>query len=217
MDAVKFVLLLRVSTEKQGGNGNGIDAQRRDINIFLRQYPDHQIVRELVEVESGAESNRPVLDEALALCRQHKCSLLVQKVDRLSRDLERLAGIVKMKDVSIRVASLPNADNFQIHLFGALASQEREFISQRTKAAMAVAKSRGVKFGNPKLAELNRQRKSRASKYNCEVAPIILPLRNRGMTLQQIADTLNDMGLKTAGGCNFYPTQVKRVLTRATA
>jgi len=215
MGTVKYVVLLRVSTQKQSSTGNGIEAQRRDINLFLQHQNNPQVVTELVEVESGAETNRPVLEEALRLCRHHKASLLVQKVDRLSRDLERLAQIVKMKDVPVRVACLPNADNFQIHLFGCLAAQEREFISQRTRSAMASAKARGVKFGNPKLAELNRTRKNQAKKAANSIAPIVLPLRQKGMTLQEIADTLNSMGIRTATGKNFFPTQVKRVIERS--
>ena len=215
MADVKYVVLLRVSTQKQGATGNGIDAQRRDINLFLQHQNHPEVVAELVEVESGAETNRPVLDEALRLCRHHKASLLVQKVDRLSRDLERLAQIVKMKDVPVRVACLPNADNFQIHLFGCLAAQEREFISQRTRAAMAAAKKRGVKFGNPKLAELNRTRKQEAKKTANSIAPIVLPLRQKGMTLQEIANTLNEMGVKTTRGNEFFPIQVKRIIDRA--
>lgn len=217
MGTVKYVVLLRVSTQKQSSTGNGIEAQRRDINLFLQHQVNPEVVTELVEVESGAETNRPVLEEALRLCRYHKASLLVQKVDRLSRDLERLAQIVKMKDVPVRVACLPNADNFQIHLFGCLAAQEREFISQRTKAAMQSAKARGVKFGNPKLTELNRTRKNQAKKESNSIAPIVLPLRQKGMTLQEIADALNSMGIKTATGKNFYPTQVKRVIERSVA
>ena len=215
MGTVKYVVLLRVSTQKQSSTGNGIEAQRRDINLFLQHQNNPQVVTELVEVESGAETNRPVLEEALRLCRHHKASLLVQKVDRLSRDLERLAQIVKMKDVPVRVACLPNADNFQIHLFGCLAAQEREFISQRTRSAMASAKARGVKFGNPKLAELNRTRKNQAKKAANSIAQIVLPLRQKGMTLQEIADTLNSMGIRTATGKNFFPTQVKRVIERS--
>jgi DNA invertase Pin-like site-specific DNA recombinase len=214
MGTVKYVVLLRVSTQKQSSTGNGIEAQRRDINLFLQHQLNPQVVTELVEVESGAETNRPVLEESLRLCRHHKATLLVQKVDRLSRDLERLAQIVKMKDVPVRVACLPNADNFQIHLFGCLAAQEREFCSQRTRSAMASAKARGVKFGNPKLAELNRSRKNQAKKAANSIAPIVLPLRQKGMTLQEIADTLNSMGIKTATGKNFFPTQVKRVIER---
>ena len=130
--------------------------QRRDIELFLNQQQEPEVLAELVEVESGAASDRPVLESALALCRKHKATLLVQKVDRLSRDLELLARLLKDKAVPVKVAQLPNADNFQLHLFGCLAAQEREFISTRTKAALAAAKLRGVQLGNPKLAELNK-------------------------------------------------------------
>ena len=155
------MVLLRVSTHSQGADGHGVAAQRRDIQIFLDGLDGldgaPEVIRELVEVESGASASRPVLEEALDLCRRHKASLLVQKVDRITRDLEVLARIVKDPLVTVRVASLPNADNFQIHLFGCLAAQEREFISQRTKAALAAAKARGVVLGNPRIAEINRQ------------------------------------------------------------
>ena len=117
----RFVSLLRVSTKSQGSDGLGIAAQRRDIQLFLNQQKNPDVIAEFVEVESGAANSRPVLEQALDMCRKHKSSLLVQKVDRITRDLEVLARIVKDPEVTVRVASLPNADNFQIHLFGCLA------------------------------------------------------------------------------------------------
>ena len=87
----KFVVLLRVSTAKQGAEGLGIDAQKRDINLFRKQQENPEVVSELVEVESGAATERKVLEQALTLCRKHKATLLVQKVDRITRDLDRLA------------------------------------------------------------------------------------------------------------------------------
>jgi DNA invertase Pin-like site-specific DNA recombinase len=92
--------------------------------------------------------------------------------------------------------------------------QEREFIRSRTKKAMQIAKERGVVFGNPKLGELNRTRIRRANTFNSTVSPIVLPLRNQGLTLQQIANTLNEMNMKTTRGCSYSPMQVKRVLDR---
>ena len=173
------MVLLRVSTHSQGAEGHGVAAQRRDIQIFLDGLDgDPQVIRELVEVESGASTSRPVLEEALDLCRRHKASLLVQKVDRITRDLEVLARIVKDPLVTVRVASLPNADNFQIHLFGCLAAQEREFISTRTKAALAAAKERGVRLGTPRIAEMNSARKRTARKFADKHAKLIWSLRN---------------------------------------
>ena len=211
----RFVVLLRVSTRKQAGSGLGLDAQRRDIQLFLNQQKDHQVVEELVEVESGAADDRPVLDRAMALCREHRCSLLVQKVDRLTRDLELLARIVKDKEVPIRVATLPTADNFQIHLFGCLAAQEREFISTRTKAALAAAKARGVQLGTPQnLIAYNQRRQKRSQRVQDQNAGLISTLRKGGKTLREICSVLNDSGITTSTGGVFYPAQVARILKR---
>lgn len=176
----KFVVLLRVSTQGQSADGLGIAAQRRDINLFLQHQEDPEVVSELVEVESGAKDSRPVLEEALRLCRKHRASLLVQKVDRISRDLEVPARIVKDPEVTLKVACLPQADNFQIHLYGALANQEAKFISQRTKAALAAAKARGIQLGNLRLAEINRTRKRQARHFADQHSNIIWSLRNKG-------------------------------------
>ena len=214
----KFVLYLRISTAKTGGvDSNGIHAQERDINLFLSSQHEPEVIGRFVEVESGAKSDRTELNKALEMCRKNNAILLSQKVDRVSRDVEFIARLVKDKDITLRVANLPNADNFTIHLFAAISQQEREFISTRTKAAMAAAKARGQRFGNPKLAELNRTRVRQANKFNSTVAPIVLPLRQRGMTYQQIADTLNEMNVKTSRGCNYSPMQVKRVVDRCAA
>ena len=211
----KFVLLLRVSTQHQGADGLGVAAQRRDINLFLKQQENPEVLAELVEVESGAASTRPVLEEALDLCRKHNAALLVQKVDRITRDLEVLARIVKDPKVTLRVASLPNADNFQIHLFGCLAAQEREFISARTKAALAAAKARGVQLGNPDLAEMNRTRKRAARQFADQHSNLIWSLRNKGRTLREICSVLNDAGITTRSGGVFHPVQVTRILRRS--
>ena len=215
ISGVSFVQYLRVSTTKQGENGNGIHAQERDIDIFLSHQNEPIILKKFVEVQSGGDNDRPQLTKAINLCKKTNSHLLVQKVDRLSRDVEFIARLIKDKKLTLRVANLPNADNFQIHLFAALGQAEREFISQRTKAAMAAAKARGQKFGNPRIIELNKTRKRKAKKYSYALTPIVLPLRQKGLTYQQIAETLNTMGMKTRGGCNFHPTQVKRILDRS--
>ena len=212
----RFVLLLRVSTQSQGADGHGVAAQRRDIKLFLNSLQETpEVVAEFVEVESGAKETRPVLEEALCICREQKASLLVQKVDRITRDLEVLARIVKDPEVTLRVASLPNADNFQIHLFGCLAAQEREFISTRTKAALAAAKAKGVVLGNPQLAEMNRTRKRMARHFADQHSNLIWSLRNKGRTLREICEVLNDAGISTAKGGVFHPVQVTRILRRS--
>ena len=122
--------------------------------------------------------------------------------------------MVKDKSLNFRIANLPNADNFQIHLFASLAAAEREFISLRTKAALREwkAKNPGRKLGNPNIASINKTRKYKARKFADGISNVIIPLRKRGMTYQQIANTLNDMQLTTPKGCKFYPSQVKNVI-----
>lgn len=213
--STRFVVLIRVSTKKQGADGLGVAAQRRDINLFLQHQSNAEVLAELTEVESGAASERPVLEEALALCRKHKATLLVQKVDRLSRDLEVLARILKDKQVAVKVAQLPNADNFQLHLFGCLAAQEKEFVSARTKAALAAAKERGVVLGNPKLAELNRNRKRQARSFADQHSTLVWSLHGKGRTHREICAVLNDAGMKTSGGGKFHPVTITRILRRS--
>ncbi len=211
----KYVLYLRISTAKSGGvDSNGIAAQERDLNLFLSTQKNVEVIGKFIDVMSGAKSERPELKKALDLCRQKGSQLLSQKVDRLSRDVEFIAKLVKDKSVKLRIANLPNADNFQIHLFASLACAEREFISIRTKASLREwkAKNPHKKLGNPNIAEINKKRKYKARKYASNVSHIILPLRKRGMTYQQIASTLNDMKVTTARGCKFYPSQVKNVI-----
>lgn len=208
----KFVVLIRCSTKTQYSSGHGLNAQRRDIDLFLQQQQNPQVVAEFIEVESGAAASRPVLDQALSTCKERNAALLVSKVDRASRDLETLARIVK--EVPVRVASLPQADPFQIHLYGALAQQEREFISQRTRAALAAAKARGVHPGNPNLAQMNRERKNAARNFATRHAPLVTVLRSEGKTLRQICSILNSAGITTAQGALFNPVQVHRILKR---
>ena len=213
----KFVRYMRVSTQKQGIDGNGMAAQERDIDIFLKGQIDPEVIGTYCEVESGAVADRPQLQAALKKCRETSAHLIVSKTDRVSRDVEFWAALIKDKRLTIRVANIPNADAFTIHLFAAISMEERRFISQRTRAAMAAAKARGQVFGNPRLAEINRTRQYKTRKKTLEVAPIVLPLRKKGMTLQQIATTLNEMGMKTSTGGIYYPTQIKRIVERASA
>ena len=214
----KFVLYLRISTAKSGGvDSNGIAAQDRDLNIFLSSQHQPQVIGRFVEVMSGANNERPQLKQALDLCRSTGAHLVVQKVDRLSRDVEFVARLLKDKKVQLRVANIPNADKFQIHLFAALGEQEREFISNRTKAAMAAAKARGAKFGNPRIHEINQTRKRKAHQLSARISPLIRTLRNEGMSYQRIAVTLNKMGERRPKGNVYHPTQVKRIFDRSSA
>ena len=161
------MLLLRVSTQRQGADGLGIAAQRRDIELFLNQRPDATVIKEFVEVESGGKElhERPVLREAMDLCRSTGATLLVAKLSRLSRDAAFVLMLMKDTSIQFKVASMPDADNFQLGIYALLNQQEREQISTRTKAALAAAKARGVKLGNPKnLVQFNQERKRKHGK-----------------------------------------------------
>ena len=213
----KFVLYLRISTAKSGGvDSNGIGAQQRDLNLYLSTQTNAEVIGTFTDVMSGAKSDRPELTKALDLCRKTGAYLLSQKVDRVSRDVEFWARLVKDKSLNFRIASLPNADNFQIHLFAAMAQQEREFISLRTRAALREwkAKNPNKKLGNPNIASINKNRKYKARQFVNGISNVIMPLRDRGMTYQQIANTLNDMKMTTPKGCKFYPSQVKNVISQ---
>ena len=216
-EPTKFVLYLRISTGKSGGvDSNGIAAQERDLNIFLSTQHQPEVIGTFIDVMSGAKDERPELENALQLCRKTGAHLAIQKVDRLSRDVAFVATLLKDKRITLRVANLPNANNFQIHLFAAIGEQEREFISMRTKAALREWKVRNPHktLGNPKLYELNQHKKRRTTKFDLRISPMIRTLRGEGMSYRRIAMTLNNMGEKTPKGCDYYPQQVRRIYQR---
>ncbi len=210
----RFVLYRRVSTDEQGRSGLGLDAQKRDLDLYLATQEGAEVVADLVEVASGGKGDRPVLAEALDLCRKQKATLLVAKLDRLSRQVSFVANLLEDKSVSVVVASLPQASRFELHLYAALAEQERTFISQRTKAALAAAKERGVKLGGARhhLPDLNRAKQERVRQEAEDLAPLLLPLRQAGKSHQAVAEQLNRAGVKTRTGGAFYAVKVGRLL-----
>ncbi len=214
----RYVFYTRVSTEDQGRSGLGLEAQRRDIDIFLTNYSDEpwEVIGEFQDVLSGKNDDRPQLASALKMVRETGAELLVAKLDRLSRRVSFIAALMDDPKVRLRVASMPNADKFQLHIYAALAEQERDFISKRTKAALQMAKERGVKLGGLRDKTMKRneaiQRKAKAEAE--KVMKVIGPLREAGQTLMTIAATLNDMEVRTSRGGNWTATQVKRVLER---
>lgn len=215
----RYVVYLRVSTEDQGRSGLGLEAQKRDIDIFLSSFSDvpWEVLGEFIEVQSGGDNDRPQLAKALDMVRKNAgAELLVAKLDRLSRRVAFIANIIEDKKVKLRVASMPNADTFQLHVYAALAEQERAFISARTKAALAAAKARGVKLGgnNDPAQKRNEARKATAVKEALKLKETVLALQNAGMSLRGIAERLNAMGVKTARGAAWGPVQVQRVIQR---
>ncbi|MGA0594100.1 recombinase family protein [Enterovirga sp. CN4-39] len=214
----RYVIYLRVSSKEQGRSGLGIEAQRRDIAIFLERYSDvpFEVLGEFVEIQSGADNERPELAKALALVRKHRAELLVAKLDRLSRKVSLIASLTDDAKVALRVASMPNADKFQLHLYAALAEQERDFISARTKAALQAAKARGTVLGGVRDTTMARNvaRAESAAKGAQKLASVVLPLKQAGKSTRQIAAALNELGLRTDRGAEWQAMTVKRVLDR---
>lgn len=215
----QYVTYTRVSTEDQGRSGLGLEAQERDIAIFLDKFSDvpHEIIGEFRDVQSGADSERPELTKALELVRKTGAELLVAKLDRLSRKVSFIATLMDDRRVKLRVAQMPQADKFQLHIYAALAEQERTFISERTKAALKAAKGRGVRLGGlrDKTMKRNEAIQHKADAEAAKVIKIIGPLRAAGQTLGAIAETLDSMNIPTSRGGKWTPTQVSRVLDRA--
>jgi DNA invertase Pin-like site-specific DNA recombinase len=214
----RYVVYKRVSTEEQGRSGLGLAAQDRDIRLFLEGFADepHEVLAEFTEIQTGRADDRPQLALALDLARKAGADLLVSKLDRLSRRVSFIATLMEDPKVKLRVASMPYADKFQLHVYAALAEQEREFIAARTKAALAEAKARGRKLGGlrDQTGRRNAALKANALDRAERVASIVTPLRERGATLQGIADALNTAGVATARGGTWHASQVQRTLRR---
>ena len=217
-----YLAYYRVSTQRQGRSGLGLEAQRAEVARLVAEE-GATLAAEVTEVESGKdERNRPLLLEALERCRKDGTVLLVAKLCRLSRDAAFVLTLMKDSKVRFKVAAMPQADNFQLGIWALLNQQEREQISRRTKEALAAAKARGVKLGgtggsHASLSGMNAARSRNAEAHKATVRPLANHLRQQGMTLQAIADTLNASGSRTAGGCEWRPTQVSRVLRRLPA
>ncbi|TAA61880.1 recombinase family protein [Shinella sp. JR1-6] len=218
---LRYVVYTRVSTEDQGKSGLGLEAQQRDIGIFLDQFSavPFEIIGSFQDVQSGGDNSRPELDKALAMVRKTGAELLVAKLDRLSRKVSFIAALMDDSKVKLRVASMPFADKFQLHIYAALAEQERTFISERTKAALRSAKERGVKLGGMRDATMQRNVaiQVKANREAEKLMKIIGPLHQAGTSLQKIAATLDEQGIRTSRGGKWSATQVSRILNRGSS
>lgn len=214
----RFVTYTRVSTKRQESSGLGLKAQERDIQVFFNSYAEvpFQVVGRFCDVDSGRNDERPELAKAIAQAKKEQATLLVAKLDRLSRKVSFIASLVEDKRLTFRVASMPHADTFQLHILAALAQQEREFISLRTKAALNEAKERGVKLGGtrPKAQRRHEAVKAKADANAERVSSIILRSRKNGSTYRDIAAELNRLGVSTARGSEWHAMQVQRYYKR---
>ena len=221
-----IITYLRVSTDRQGKSGLGLEAQRTALVKFA-ESEGLAVMGEFVEVETGkgadALERRPQLAAALAVARKAKCPVVVAKLDRLSRDVHFISGLMAHK-VPFIVAELgADADPFMLHLYAALAEKERALISQRTTAALAAKKAAGGKLGNrTNLAEAQlkgvQANAAEAERFAANVLPVVEKIRASGVTsLAGIAEELNARGIATPRGRRWYPASVGNLLKRAAA
>lgn len=215
----KFVAYLRVSTQKQGANGLGIDAQRAAVAAHLKAYGG-ELLAEFSEAETGKGSNalemRPQLRAALALCKKQRAVLLVAKLDRLARNVHFISGLME-SGVEFIAADMPHSDKMMIHMMAAVAEWERGQISARTKAALAAAKARGVVLGRAGPDNLRpnvEQRQQEATAFAEGLRPTLADMLAKGLTRRQMVVELDNRGITTPRGKQWSLAQLQAVLKR---
>lgn len=229
---MNIVAYYRVSTDGQSKSGLGLEAQKEYVRLAA-ELDGWNLIAEFTDTASGtiAPADRDQCKSALEACVKHKATLVVAKLDRLSRDVEDIAGL--MKRVPFKVATMPTADSFQLHIYAALAQQEREFIAQRTKSALASLKAKSISGDKDAQAKVARRDAGRAAAHAKGTkaataaaqavadtnAEALRQAIQSGMfegvtTLLGMANYLNSKGVKTAGGSKFAPMTVKRIVER---
>ncbi|OYD81368.1 recombinase family protein [Azospirillum brasilense] len=215
----KFVAYYRCSTEKQGRSGLGLEAQQAAVRSYLNGG-NWKLLAEFTEVESGKRNDRPKLEEAKELCRLTGATLVIAKLDRLSRDAVFLLNL-KNAGIEFVAADMPNANRLTVGIMALVAENEREAISQRTKTALAAAKARGTRLGNPQgfggavYRGGGKAAQKAADGFASTVIPTIHRLQAEGLSMNAIAKRLEEMGVKTARGGSWTAQAVKNVLARA--
>lgn len=221
-----FVSYLRVSTDKQGRSGLGLEAQRAA--VAAHAAAGGSIVAEFVEVESGRKNDRPQLAAALAACRTRRAVLLIAKLDRLARNVAFVSNLMEA-GVEFIAADMPTVNRLTIHILAAVAEEEARMISARTKAALAAAKARGVVLGNPRLQPGTREQaifagraaalaiSAKARGIAADLAPVIEQIRAEiGGSLALIATELTARGIPSPSGRGIWHAMtVRRVVKRA--
>jgi DNA invertase Pin-like site-specific DNA recombinase len=217
----KFVSYLRVSTARQGISGLGLEAQREAVSGYLNGG-NWQLVQEVVEIESGKRNDRPAIAEALRLCRKHRATLVIAKLDRLARNVAFISNLME-SGVEFVAVDMPQANRFVVHILAAVAEQEAEAISRRTRAALAAAKARGTKLGGRRMsaerfaeigAAARNLRMEKAAGRRLQLLPVIGEIQARGASsLRAIAAELNARGIETPRGGEWSAVQVQRVLS----
>lgn len=218
----KFVAYYRVSTDKQGRSGLGLDAQRAAVAAYLNGGEWELVGEPFVEVESGKRhNNRPQLTAALEACRRQRATLVIAKLDRLARNVAFISALLESK-VRFVAVDMPEADVTMLQMMAVFAEWEARKISERTKAALAAAKDRGQKLGWSMPSRRDQQKpaaqrgaatnKARATQFAANVFPVVESIKKAGIVSRHgIAKALNDRGITTARGGRWYATSVRNI------
>lgn len=218
-----FVSYIRVSTQKQGNSGLGLDAQRIAIARYVANKGN--VIKEFEEIESGKKGfdGRPQLQTAIDYCRKNKSGLVIGKIDRLARDVRFFLEVIDTSKVTICFADLPEINpnsaegRMVLTSMATFAEFEARKISERTKAALAVAKSRGVELGSKgaeNIAKMNKTRINQAQAFAEKMRPTITALHAQGLSYRKIAFALNESGSMTSTGCQWTAVQVSSIVKR---
>jgi DNA invertase Pin-like site-specific DNA recombinase len=207
-----FVSYFRVSTQRQGVSGLGLEAQREAVERYA-VTTGQPVIATFTEIESGAAKDRPQLAAALDLCRRRRAILLIARLDRLSRNLAFVAQLLDA-NVEIRSADMPEANRLMMQMLAVFAEHERRLISERTKAALAAAKAKGVELGR-NGAVLAQTQQAAAVAFSETVRPLVERAQSQGArTNQQIAEALNNIGALSREGGRWHACSVRRLLRR---
>jgi DNA invertase Pin-like site-specific DNA recombinase len=214
----KWVAYYRVSTERQGESGLGLDAQRKLVADYLNGGR-WTLAAEFTEVESGKRSDRPQLAAALAMAKRLRAKLIVAKLDRLSRNVSFISALLD-SGVEFVAADMPHANKMTLQVLAVFAEHERDLISARTKQALAAAKERGVQLGGPRRLEASAlgvaANKAHAERFAANVLPIIREIQASGVaTLRGVARALNARGVRSARGAPWSVEAVSNIIKRS--
>ena len=215
----KFIAYYRVSTQKQGQSGLGLEAQKQGVESYLNGG-DWDLVSEFTEIETGKGANalerRPQLRAALDACKKQSATLVIAKLDRLARNVHFVSGLIET-GVEFVAADMPRADKTMIQIHAVMSEHERDQISARTKAALAAAKARGVVLGAAGAANLKPnivERQEAANTFASKLKGVVEGMRARGLSQRSMCAELNELGIQTARGGRWSQIQLQRVMAR---
>ncbi|HVX00076.1 MAG TPA: recombinase family protein [Candidatus Babeliaceae bacterium] len=218
---MKFIAYYRVSTVKQGQSGLGLEAQRSAVSNYLKDVC--RPFEEYTDVESGTKKGncREALNQALSSAKSNNAILIIAKLDRLARNVRFITTLLE-SGVEFIACDMPQATKFTIHIFAALAEQEAEMISTRTKLALQEKKKQGFKLGRPEnltdtaiaKGKVQREKNAQLNGNNRKAGALIVSLKNAGKSFYQITNEVNALGFKTRRDCAFQQIQVQRLYDR---